>query len=323
MTTDTEIVDAIVVGGGPAGLAAALSLCRQNHTVALFDSSKFRNKPGLKMHMVATWDHRSPIDFRNAARAELALRYGDLCTLVDHEVVTVTRRHEAGPDAAFEARDAAGKKFRGRKIVLATGSRQLFPAIDGFDDCWGQGVLHCLLCKGYEHRGAKEAGILAIEEFAEPSTVLRVLRSCKQLASRVRLYTHGNTRVAAQLRDIAAMVPGTTVEAAVIERLEKLEGQGERNLRVVLEDGVGAHELAFVVYHPGTEQASVLPEQLGVGLDANGDVELGAFQETSQRGIFAAGDCASKLKYVSTASAMGFMTGAGVGMQLEAEHKFE
>lgn len=322
-----ETRDVLVIGGGPAGLAAALSLCRQNHNVTVFDSGDYRNKYATEMHMVSTWDHRPPGDYLAASRDELSRRYPDQCKVVQGEVASIER--VPGTDrglSVYEARDEAGNKWRGRKIILATGVRDLLPFIDGFEDCWGTGVVHCLLCHGHEQRGAASVGILAMDGFAEASTVLRVARSCKQFASSVRIYTNGNKRVATQLRAVAAQVPGCDVEPAVIERLEmvKLPGKGdEEGLHIILEgaeEGVAAeHVHSFAMYHAGTEQASQLVEDLGIELDEGGEIKLGAFQETSQPGVFAAGDCASPHKYVSIASATGFMAGAGAAQQLQAE----
>ncbi|KAJ5951041.1 Thioredoxin reductase aclD [Penicillium vulpinum] len=327
-----HIADALIIGGGPAGLGVALALCRQNHSVIIFDSGDYRNKYG-EMHMVSTWDHRYPDEFRSAARTEVVNRYSGQCTFVDQEVLSLSRVQEnvdipsekipknSGP---FKAIDSCEKVWHGRKVILATGSRDLLPGIDGFDECWGKGVAHCLLCHGHEERGAESVGILALDEFAVPSTLMRVLRSCKQFTSRVRIYTHGNTRAAAELREAMAVVPGCDIEPDFIERLEMatmVDGPSATGVRVVLEEAA-PQQHAFVVYHPGTEQASNLPAQLGLKLTSEGDIMINDWQETSQPGIFATGDCASRHKYFATASAMGNLTGASVAQQLQADIRY-
>ncbi|KAH7381081.1 hypothetical protein BKA64DRAFT_764962 [Cadophora sp. MPI-SDFR-AT-0126] len=330
---DTVVVDALVIGGGAAGLGAALALCRQNHSVIIFDSGDYRNKVASEMHMVSTWDHRKPHEFRAAARAELVSRYPDQCTFVDRAVRAI-KVNTTRMQTTFEARDEAGSRYQGRKVILATGSRDLLPCINGFEECWGRGIVHCLLCHGHEESGSPSAGILAVDVFAEPSTLLRVLRACKQFVSRVCVYTNGNTRVAAQLREATSLVSGCDIEPVVIERLEMVHPSRDGpqtimkpSIRIVLEaeeedkEHERAHTHAWLVYHPGTEQASDLPSQLGVELTADGDIKLGAFQETSQPGVFAAGDCSSPHKYFSTASVMGHMAGAGAAQQLQADKR--
>ncbi|KAK6833303.1 hypothetical protein PG987_007997 [Apiospora arundinis] len=330
-STAESMHDVLIIGGGPAGLAAALALCRQNHNSVVFDSGVYRNRFASEMHMVSTWDHRSPGDFLAAGRAELTKRYPDLCTVVNSEIATIKRVSAPGAPSIFEASDAAGtNKWRGRKVILATGVRDLLPFIDGIEDCWGHGVVHCLLCHGHEQRGAETVAVLALDGFAESSGILRVVRSCKQFAKRVRIYTNGNKRVATQLRPVAASVPGCDVEAGDIERFEMVKsasegGNEEERLHIVLEgadeDGGPAkeHTHSFAMYHAGTEQASSLVGDLGVQLNDEGDIKLGAFAETSQPGVFAAGDCASRHRFVTTASSNGFRAGDGAAQQLQAE----
>lgn len=72
------IYDALVLGGGPAGLSAALGLARQLYSVVVFDSQKYRNYPASHMHNILTWDHKSPADFRASARENILSRYDSI-----------------------------------------------------------------------------------------------------------------------------------------------------------------------------------------------------------------------------------------------------
>lgn len=272
------------------------------------------------------WDHKTPAQFREASRAELKDRYPGQCTFVDGEVRTINALEplKGQTGTQFEAILTSGEVFKAQKVILASGCRDILPFIDGFEECWGTGVVHCLLCHGHEERGVESVGILALDAFAEPSTLLRVLRTCKQFAARVHIYTHGNGRAAASLKEVTALVPGVTVESKEIDVLEMVDPAGERpsDIRVVLENGQ-QQQHGFLLYHTATEQASELVTELGIELDDGGDIKLGAFQETSVRGIFAAGDCASTQKYVAIASAMGTMAGAGAAQQLQAEKTYD
>lgn len=100
--------DVLIIGGGPAGLAAALALCRLNHNSVIFDSGSYRNRFATEMHMVSTWDHWPPSEYLAAGRAELNERYPDQCTFVDSEVVTIKR--VSGTPSIFEATDATGNQ---------------------------------------------------------------------------------------------------------------------------------------------------------------------------------------------------------------------
>lgn len=95
-------VDALIIGAGPAGLAAALALARQLHTAVVFDSSLFRNACSTHMHTIPTWDHKDPAAFRGATRKEILERYKTI-SFVDCEIAQVERT-SAGDFAAHGCR---------------------------------------------------------------------------------------------------------------------------------------------------------------------------------------------------------------------------
>jgi thioredoxin reductase len=135
-STLESAVDVLIVGGGPAGLAAALCLSRARYRTAIFDSGVYRNADSSHMHMVPTWDHRDPREYRAAARRELSTRYGEVVQFVDLEVTSVTK-DESG---TFHAVDVSGKAWSGKKLILATGVKDIFPNIPGYGECWVKGM---------------------------------------------------------------------------------------------------------------------------------------------------------------------------------------
>ncbi len=136
MTESTPpLVDVLIIGGGPAGLTAALTLARQRHTAVVFDSGHYRNASAKHIHTVITWDHKDPEEFRAAARNNIASGYE---TIIFRDVAVETLRKTE--DGSFEVTDTEGKLWTGKKVVLATGVRDIYPDIEGYDECWVTGM---------------------------------------------------------------------------------------------------------------------------------------------------------------------------------------
>ena len=124
----------LIVGGGIAGLSAAATIVRQDHTVLILDSQKYRNSGSFYMHTVATWDHRNPADWRAAARKDFD-RYGTV-TIEYEEVDTISKTE----NDVFLAVSASGKSWAAKKLILATGMEDVFPDIPGYADNWITGM---------------------------------------------------------------------------------------------------------------------------------------------------------------------------------------
>jgi thioredoxin reductase len=128
-----SITDVLIIGGGPAGLSAALTLVRQHHTVVLFDTRIPRALPSLRIHGVLGSDSKPPQDVLDQYRSELAA-YKDFVG-VDAEVVQVKKIN-----AGFEATDRNRKIYQGKKVILANGVKDHFPDIEGYAEAWGKGM---------------------------------------------------------------------------------------------------------------------------------------------------------------------------------------
>lgn len=126
-----ELIDVAIVGGGPAGLTAANTLARQLHTAVVFDNGLYRNAGSSHMHMLPTWDHKDPEDFRRAARENILANY----STIQFADVGVSRISKTS-DAQFELTDGSGKVWGFRKVILAVGSGDNFPKIEGYEALW-------------------------------------------------------------------------------------------------------------------------------------------------------------------------------------------
>ena len=145
----TTPFDVMIVGGGPAGLSAALVLGRACRRVLLLDGGTYRNDPTRRVHGFLTRDGATPRALRAVARAQLA-PYDVTC--VDAKVTQIARR-----GTRFRARLADGHTVRARRVLLATGMRDHVPDFPGFQAIYGRSAHHCPYCDAWEWRGRSVA----------------------------------------------------------------------------------------------------------------------------------------------------------------------
>lgn len=126
-------VDVLIIGGGPAGLTAALTLARQRHSAVVFDSGSYRNARTTRLHMVPGWDNKAPADLRKLTREDIS-KYPSI-QFADVEVKNVKNK-----DGHFALADASDKTWVGKKLILATGSADVYPKIEGYEENWAIGM---------------------------------------------------------------------------------------------------------------------------------------------------------------------------------------
>lgn len=157
------MLDAIVIGGGPAGLQAALTLGRMHRDVLLLDSGNYRNATVEHMQNLITHDGRDPAELRRLARKNIAAY-----DTVEVRDVAVDSARRAGD--TFEVL-LGDEVLAARKIVLATGVRDALPDIPGIAEAWGREIAHCPYCHGHEFAGQRVA-ILGTERAEHLSALL-------------------------------------------------------------------------------------------------------------------------------------------------------
>ncbi|MDF1604374.1 NAD(P)/FAD-dependent oxidoreductase [Nocardioides sp. YIM 152315] len=143
--TPDLLYDAVVIGGGPAGLQATLTLARVHRRVLMLDSGSYRNDPARHMHNVVTHDGTPPADFRAAAQKELAAY--DTAT-IRADAATAVAVYGDGFRVEIGAEDVTT-----RGVVLATGVRDTLPDRPGLAELFGDVVAHCPFCHGHEFAG--------------------------------------------------------------------------------------------------------------------------------------------------------------------------
>lgn len=142
MNDDLDTFDAVIVGGGAAGLSAAPALGRATRRVLVASCGPTRNAPAHAAHNIFTRDGTPPGELVRIGREQLA-------------PYDVTLRDECAEDVRpadthFVVKLSRGDEVRTRGVVLATGIRDVLPAIPGFEELWGSGFFHCPYCHGWE-----------------------------------------------------------------------------------------------------------------------------------------------------------------------------
>lgn len=307
-----EISDTLIIGGGPAGLAAALTLARQVQTAVIFDSGEYRNASTDYMHMLPGFDHTNPATYRAAVAENITSRYNT----VSIQKVTI-KSVKKTEDGHFEATDSNGKVWSGKKLILASGVTDIYPDIDGYAECWGNGIFHCLFCKGYEDRGCASSGVLAIGGLANVPFGLHVARQASALSKSVTIYTNGSEELASSLVSAFGSAAQMKADSRRIKRFRK--GPKDSEVIIQFEDETEAVE-GFLAHAPPTKAKGSFAEQLGLDTTPSGDIKAGPpFYQSSVRGVFAAGDNCLPMKNVPLALSAGSLAGMGASTQVLAE----
>jgi len=295
--------DVIVIGGGPAGLQAALTLGRLHRTTLLLDSGYYRNDPASHMHNFITHDGTPPEEFRMAARKDLSAY--DTVEVLDDEVAKV-----ATDGAGFVVATTGGTSYDARAVVLATGVRDTLPDIPGVDALWGSVVAHCPFCHGHELAG----GTVAVQGGPHAP---RLTAMMSRIAERLLVLAHDHPLTEDERAQV--LLTGAEVVEGPITSVTP-EGAGAR----IQVGDTSVHVDGFFV--AGTiGQAAPFAEQLGLTLLPSGGIEVDAFGHTSMPRVYAAGDLAHQSVYpmplasVLHAAAAGAMAAMGAIQDLLAE----
>ena len=290
--------DAIVIGAGPAGLQAALTLGRMHRSALLLDSGEYRNGTVLHMHNMIGADGAPPAEFRATARAELAA-YDDV------EIREAAATSVSGIQDAFVVGLSDGSVVEGRRVILATGVADDLPDVPGLQDLWGTVAFSCPFCDGHEHAG-KAIGILGAAPRAE-----HLIGLLGRIVGDIAVFPVGEAFSDDDRRMLEAK--GVRVSAAPVASVEK-DSDG-----ALIRTADGQRTVAGVFVASGTmRQRATFAAQLGVRMLESGSVEIDDFGRTSLPGVYAAGDLAHRaslpgpMASVLLAAAAGQLAAVGI-----------
>jgi thioredoxin reductase len=273
--------DVVIVGGGPAGLSAALNLARARRRTLVLDSNRPRNSATFHSHGFLSRDGISPLELRKMGREELE-QYPNVA--FERTIVESIERLEGAGDAAAHVGGGFTVTHRGgavttRTVLIATGLREVLPKLPTLRAFYGTSIHSCMECDGYEYADRPIALIGHTDDLAERALLL------SQWSRDLIVFTQGVGLVS---EADEAMLAERGVR---VDRREVADVAGDRDglNGVVLADGVTiAREAAFV--RPDYETALDYAAGLQLALDAEGLIVVDAAGRTSTAGAYAIGD---------------------------------
>jgi len=290
--------EVIIVGGSYAGLSAAMALGRALKKVLVIDNGKPCNRQTPYSHNFLTNDGRKPAEI--AVLASLQVSRYDTVRLFSGVAINGIKTENG-----FQIESASGESFTTKKLIFATGIKDLLPAIDGLSECWGISVIHCPYCHGYEVRDEK-TGILGNGDMGFDFTKL-ISNWTKDLT----LFTNGTSTLSSEQQEKL-----NTHQIKIVEKeIEQLDHNNGQIQQIVFKDGTKTSIKA--IYAPSPfEHHCKIPQSLGCELADDGYLKIDKMQETTIKGVFAIGDNASKMRTVANAVAMGTTVGMTISKQM-------
>jgi thioredoxin reductase len=299
--------DVVVVGGGAAGLSGALALARSRRSVLVADAGDPRNAPAGQVHNFLSRDGTPPAEIYAAGRGEVTRYDGEVC---DARVTALSRY-----GGWFRA-EIGGRTVAARRLLAATGLRDELPAVPGLAARWGNDVVHCPYCHGWEVRD-KRIGVLA----TGPTAMHQVLLF-RQLSPDVTLLRHtGPLLTGEESAQLAAL--GVAVVEGVVE---EIEAAADRLTGVRLAGGrrmpldVVAVAPRFMARAELLAPLGLDPVEIRAGEHLIGTrIEADATGATAIPGVWAAGNLTDPRAQVVTSAAAGLAAGAAINFDLATE----
>lgn len=300
MENDTKF-EVIIIGGSYAGLSAAMALGRSLRKVLIIDGGLPCNRQTPHSHNLITHDGEKPAVI--AAQAlEQVLKYETV------KIINDFATHGIQTSDGFQIQTQSRAQFYSKKLIFATGVKDLMPEIDGFSDCWGISVIHCPYCHGYEFKN-KKTGIMSNGDHA-----FHITQLVHNLTDDISILPRGKANF-----DDTELNKLNQHHIKIIETdISKIEHDNGAVKSVVFTNGSSVN-FDTVYAHIPFEQHSDIPLSLGCELTEDGHIHVDHFQKTTISGIYACGDNSTPFRSVANSIASGNTAGAMVNMDLSQE----
>lgn len=288
------MIDVVVIGGGPAGMSAALVAGRGRKQVLLIDEEKPRNAVTNETHAFLTRDGIKPEDFRKEGRRDL-LKYPTI-SIKKGKILSIEKTLKG----LFELTTESEEIINTKNIILATGVKETLPDVKGIENFYGSSIFSCPFCDGWE---MKDKPLILI---AESVQALHVTKLLKNWTNDLIVATNENI----VFDDDQKRILETNHIRLIEERIVELKGAGGELRSVVFESG---EEIKRAGGFCTTVLENNLPfiEQLGVEVNEAGFIITDIMGHTNIKGIYAAGEITGPSQLIVSAS-QGHMAGAGI-----------
>ncbi|MDQ0720741.1 thioredoxin reductase [Paenibacillus sp. W4I10] len=301
MSNMNQLLDVLIIGGGPAGLNAALVLGRARKNVVVIDDETPRNWVTRETHGFVTRDGASPREFRKAAKEQIAA-YPSV------QFASDTATAITGNDGDFLIKTTQGASYRTKKILFAVGKKDLPLDINGLTEIYGKSAFVCPYCDGWELRDQSLVIIVSGDK------ALHMAKVISGWTERYTICTNGSDSLTDEQREELKQ-HHVTVFDAPIQSINSEEGMVQQ---VVLNDGT-AIPCTGVFFQPKLFTGSELPKAIGCEITESGTVIVDATGKTSVAGVYSAGDAASELYQAITAASLGALSAVSINNELNFE----